>query len=290
MSAEQFGDSLSSITGEWPARTVGKSAEYARNWRLKATPLGRALGRPVRDQVFTERYEQATTLQMLELLNGETLTRKVRNGAERLLGRRTEAPRALFDSGVVTGKDPEPEEVDLRGAQELWLLIVDSDSYDPTRVIATWEGTELVGPDGSVPLSSLTKASLSGPIPYEQVVDTRGKGFTKLRAKVAIAEDAKSSDINPRARFFVFREKPNRNRLVEPSGQSPVGIEVSRLPTEPAAAIDSLYARALGRTPSDEERSIAMDLLHPENGVIPTDGLADLLWSLVLQPEFQVIR
>jgi hypothetical protein len=289
MSAEQFGDSLSAITGEWPARQVDKSAEYARDWRLKATSLGRALGRPVRDQVFTERNEQATTLQMLELLNGDTLTRRVRNGAERLLGRRTESPRALFDSGVVSYKTyTASEEVDLRGAKQVWLLAVDSDSYDPTRVVVSWEGSGFVGPDGK--LAALIDGSLSGNLPFERVIEVPGGEFTKLRATVTITEESRSSDINPRARFFAFREKPNPNRLVEPGGPSPIGLEASRLPAEPAAAVESLYLRALGRAPSEEERTVAMELLRPENGVIPTEGLADLLWSMVLLPEFQVIR
>ncbi|MCB1019660.1 MAG: DUF1549 domain-containing protein, partial [Acidobacteria bacterium] len=181
MSSEQFGDSLSAITGEWPARAVGKSAEYARDWRLKATPLGRAMGRPVRDQVFTERNEQATTLQMLELLNGETLTRRVRAGAERLLGRRTEAPRALFDSGVLNYRNGTVEqEVDLNGAERLWLLVVDSDSYDPTRVEISWEGTSFVAPDGNdVPLDG----ELLGGLPFERVIELSGKGYAKLRVK-----------------------------------------------------------------------------------------------------------
>ena len=289
MSAEQFGDSLSSITGEWPARQVDKSAEYARDWRLKATPLGRALGRPVRDQVFTERNELATTLQMLELLNGETLTRRLRNGAERLLGRRTEAPRALFDSGVVNYRNGTiEEEVDLRGAERLWLLAVDSDSYDPTRVVVSWEGTGLATPEGE--FVEIEDGAVAGHIPFERTIDLQRDDYAKLHVKVAISDESKASDVNARARFFVFREKPDRNRLVEPGGASPVGLEVSRLPAEPAAAVESLYLRALGRGPTEDERMVAMELLRPENGVIPTDGLADLLWSMVLLPEFQVIR
>ncbi|MEZ5396759.1 MAG: DUF1553 domain-containing protein [Bryobacterales bacterium] len=288
MSSEQFGDSLSAITGEWPARAVGKSAEYARDWRLKATPLGRAMGRPVRDQVFTERNEQATTLQMLELLNGETLTRRVRAGAERLLGRRTEAPRALFDSGVLNYRNGTVEqEVELGGAERLWLLVVDSDSYDPTRVEISWEGTSFVTPDGKdVPLDG----ELLGGLPFERVVELSGKSYAKLRVKAGVTAASKASDINARARFFVFREKPDRNRLVEPGGASPIGLTVNRLPADATQAVQSLYLRALGRGPSEEERKIALELLRPENGVVPTEGLADLLWSVVLLPEFQVIR
>ena len=291
MSAEQFGDSLSTITGEWPARQVGKAAEYARDWRLKATPLGRAMGRPVRDQVFTERNERATTLQMLELLNGETLTRRVRAGAERLLGRRTEAPRPIYDSGVVNrGSKDFGAEVDLRGTKEVWLLAVDADSYDPSRVVVSWDGIELVGADGTI--GSIRNGSLSGHLPFERtiVLPASKSGYGTLRVSPSISDESQSSDINPRVRFLVFREKPDYNRLVEPSGPSPTGFDAGRLPSDPDDAIHSLYLRALGRQPTEEERAIASELLRVENGVIPTEGLADLLWSLVLLPEFQVIR
>jgi hypothetical protein len=226
---------------------------------------------------------------MLELLNGETLTRRLRNGAERLLGRRTEAPRALFDSGVINYRNGTIEaEVDLRGAERLWLLAVDSDSYDPTRVLVSWEGTGLVTPGGE--FMELQEEAVTGHVPFERAVDLQRQDHAKLRIKVAISAESKASDVNARVRFFVFREKPDRNRLVEPAGQSPIGIEVSRLPAEPHAAVESVYLRSLGRAPTEDERAVAIELLRPENGVIPTDGLADLLWSMVLLPEFQVIR
>ncbi len=288
MSAEQLGDSLSSISGEWPARQVGKKAVYARDWRVKATPLGRAMGRPQRDQVFTERNEQATTLQMLELLNGETLTRRVRAGAERLLGRRTEAPRALYDSGVVRANSEDyGAEIDIRGHGELWLAAVDADSYDPTRVEVSWEGTSFLTQAGET--ATVTDGSLSGGLRFERTIAVP-RGATAIRVSPSIGEGSRSSDINPRVRFFVFGEKPDYARLVEPSGGSPIGIEAGRLPAEPRAAVDALYLRALGREPTEQERAVALEALGAEGGVISTGGLADLLWSLVLLPEFQVIR
>ena len=288
MSAEQFGDSLSSITGEWPARQVGKRAEYARDWRLKATPLGRAMGRPVRDQVFTERNERATTLQMLELLNGETLTRRVRAGAERLLGRRTEAPRPLYDSGTVRGGSKDYGDiVAVRGGEKIWLVAVDSDSYDPTRVEMSWEELTFLRPDGSQRL--VLNGMFGGGLPFKKSVRAP-EDAVDLRVTPTIADRSKASDINPRVRFFVFGEEPDDNRLVEPSGPSPTAFEAGRLPSDPGGAIESLYQRALGRNPSNEERVIAMELLRLDDGVIPTEGLSDLLWSLVLLPEFQVIR
>jgi hypothetical protein len=48
-------------------------------------PLMTALGRPNREQVVTSRSTVATTLQALEMTNGETLANWLRRGAERLL-------------------------------------------------------------------------------------------------------------------------------------------------------------------------------------------------------------
>jgi hypothetical protein len=48
-------------------------------------PLAAALGRPNREQVVTSRPSAATTLQALELTNGQTLAAWFERGAERLL-------------------------------------------------------------------------------------------------------------------------------------------------------------------------------------------------------------
>lgn len=54
----------------------------------------------------------------------------------------------------------------------------------------------------------------------------------------------------------------------------------------PADRVDALYTAALGRKPTAAERTAALELL----GVPPTrEGIEDLLWSLTLLPEFQLI-
>ena len=50
------------------------SGVYGREYRAPSTQLTRALGRPIRDQVTSVRAHEATTLQALELVNGEILT------------------------------------------------------------------------------------------------------------------------------------------------------------------------------------------------------------------------
>ena len=58
-----------------------------------ADPLLLALGRPNREQVLTTRSPVATTLQMLELANGQTLSKLLQKGAEELLA---EADRRMY--------------------------------------------------------------------------------------------------------------------------------------------------------------------------------------------------
>jgi hypothetical protein len=66
LSAEQFADTLAAVTGEWHTQQQGKEALLVRDWELKSSPLSTALGRPIRDQVFTTRDNHATTFQALE--------------------------------------------------------------------------------------------------------------------------------------------------------------------------------------------------------------------------------
>ena len=71
------------------------SGIYAREWRSASTQLSRALGRPIRDQVHSVRPVQATTLQALELVNGELLTRWLMRGARRLIGELPAEPASM---------------------------------------------------------------------------------------------------------------------------------------------------------------------------------------------------
>jgi mono/diheme cytochrome c family protein len=62
-----------------------------------ASPLTTALGRPNREQVVTVRTETPTTLQALELANGETLAQLLRRGAEALRGESGATPDAIVE-------------------------------------------------------------------------------------------------------------------------------------------------------------------------------------------------
>jgi hypothetical protein len=73
-----------SLAGKLPSAWVVEPPGEVRAALLYADPLTTALGRPSREQVNTVRPTAATTLQMLELTNGVTLTELLRRGAEKL--------------------------------------------------------------------------------------------------------------------------------------------------------------------------------------------------------------
>jgi mono/diheme cytochrome c family protein len=309
LTAEQFVDAVSSVTGEWrvlePKR--GEPGVYSRDWRLKSSSLTRALGRPIRDQVFTSRNEEASTLQALELVNGEDLAYLLRRGARRMLGELDPAPANLFDSGPLT-KGKAMVDVDLAGAKELWLLMEDVGSYDSTLVVAGWAGARLTGPEGEVPLKQLASKtappvrtlridgqefpeSLVAPAPAELVIDLKGKDYARFQAVVGVDDNSMRSDIGPRVRFFVFTEKPDYRQLVRVSGESPVPAP-ARLQFTVDGLTDRVYQHILSRAPNAGERRLAGEFLtgSAKKGKIPADGLEDLLWSLFMSPEFQFIQ
>ena len=188
ITAEQFGDAIGAITGDW--HVYQPASTYTREWHTKASPLARALGRPIRDQVYSTRDSQATTLQALELENGETLTHWLLRCARKMLGELSPEPVAVFDKSV-GGRNSGPGDfdVDVRKADKLWLLVQDTGSYSPEKVEAIWANAELVGPNGTTPLSSLKAVDESGlrtvavedgvrvKTPSRVVYDIAGKGL-----------------------------------------------------------------------------------------------------------------
>ena len=79
---------------------------YVREWRIAGSSLDRALGRPIRDQVYSTRDTQATTIQALELVNGETLTHWLWRGARRMLGELPPEPASLLSRQMKAVRTP----------------------------------------------------------------------------------------------------------------------------------------------------------------------------------------
>jgi hypothetical protein len=332
MTAEQFADAIGAVTGEWSVHatagqgsggrgTPGKpmptmpvtSGRYGREWRAASSDLTRALGRPIRDQVISTRPTQASTLQALELVNGEIFARWLSRGARRLLGELPAEPVSLYNR-TVAGRNATSSafEIDVSASNRLWLIVQENGSNVPEVLEPVWAQAELVGESGVTPLSSLKPVegesdirSGSDPIqvsgtdgtgvrvknPSMLVYDISGRGFTRFRGTIGI--ENKASDIgatlNPQIRFFVFDQQPNVERLLPPAPGAPLPPPDNL--TSVAQAVDRVFRHALGRAPSADERRLAAAALRvPEGGSRPSaEGLADLLWAIAMKPEFQLI-
>lgn len=271
MTAEQFTDSLSAITGEWPVSISGSQpiARYVRESRMNSTPLTRALGRPFRDQVVTERASAATTLQALELVNGTDLYSTLARGARRLLGQVPPAPPNLFDSLVMRGNSkPVTIDLDVTGIGKLYLVVADAGSYSPPQTKTLWE-TEAFG----VIRTGAAETRL---------IDLKGQ--TRFKATVRVDPASNTSDISPSVRFFVFRVEPNLEQLVPIAPERPVEAAGTELRGE--ALLKRVFFHALGREMTVAERRALLSSGEPVD-TIP--WLTDILWSLAMTPEFQLI-
>jgi hypothetical protein len=120
LTSEQYLDAIAGVTGHWPQTAVMSVAvpnPHVRAWRYrKPDALMTALGRPNREQVCTDRNQESTVLQALELVNGAALTARLRDGARTLLasdlGREEDAAKVaqvLYLRAL--GRPPTAEEV-----------------------------------------------------------------------------------------------------------------------------------------------------------------------------------
>ncbi|HWK08919.1 MAG TPA: DUF1553 domain-containing protein, partial [Vicinamibacterales bacterium] len=288
------------------------SGVYGREWQVASNNLSRALGRPIRDQVTSVRSVQATTPQSLELVNGEWLTRWLERGARRMLGELPPDTLSLYNR-TVAGRYATSSafDIDISRASRLWLVVQDSGSNAPEIVQPAWAQAELAGPAGVTPLSALTPvdgAGLrqgNGPVkvpasdgtgvrvknPSVLAYDIRGRGFTNFRGVIGI-ENAQSdigSTLNPQVRFFVFDAEPDMERLLPPAPGAPLAAPPPLRTT--SEAVDRVFRHALGRVPSDAERAVAKAALKDASGSSKPSAaaLADLLWAVLMKPEFQLI-
>ncbi len=103
------------------ATAVASTAQYGRTRAslVAADPLMVALGRPNREQVITTRASVATTLQMLELSNGQTLAKLLGQGAAQLLAEQSASPRQLINRLYESALSRTPTRQELQLAEEL---------------------------------------------------------------------------------------------------------------------------------------------------------------------------
>lgn len=283
ISAEEFADAVASITGEWRIRVDNRPVPgiYAREWRFKANAMTRALGRPTRDGAVTERQTESTTLQALELTNGLMLNDWLSEGARRLTGHPDTAAKSLFDSGTLRGTGKALVDIEITGRKELRLLVTDVDSYDPSRVKLAWRDAKLMGTKGEQPLDGAVTLG------KETVIELMGKGYTRFQATLAVDPSSNQSDISPAVRGFIFDRAPNLQKLVAASGDPPMPrLQASTTPRE---LVKQVYESAYCRPPSGPEMQIALGLVA-KGKQVDRDGLQDLLWAVLMSPEFQYIQ
>lgn len=128
MSAEQFTDALSTVSGVWNAKPstrvvdnhwAGRNFSPIRAALVPASPLQVALGRPNRDQVVTLRGSIATTLEALELTNGAELSRRLGEGAALQVAAGDPSPAALLERLYRTALGRKPTAAEARIALPL---------------------------------------------------------------------------------------------------------------------------------------------------------------------------
>jgi hypothetical protein len=277
-----------------------KAATPARDWQFKASQLALALGRPIRDQVFTTRDNRPTTFQALELVNGASLENSLRRGALRLLGQLPAAPENLFDSGRLS-KGAVDFDIDISGLKQLWLLEEDAGSYDPARTVAGWVHVEFFGPQGVKGSGRSGAGRVRAAAADGQQGTRRGgrhhaarqppgdsdrrPGYVRMRGRVAL--DDRSTDGRHRGRRALLhlrrgaRPRAAGARLGSPPVPAP----------PPLASVDEagqrLYLQLFARKPNSQEARIVRNYFA--GGKLAPAALEDLLWSLLLHPEFQYL-
>jgi len=116
LTAEQFVDAIWRITGTAPEKTaveLKRDPEPIRAALVVSDPLMRSLGRPNREQVVSTRPEDLSTLQALDLTNGQEFADLLARGASKIRSTRPdEAPDALVDRlfRATMGRRPDEKE------------------------------------------------------------------------------------------------------------------------------------------------------------------------------------
>jgi hypothetical protein len=130
LSAEQFLDAVWTLTKTGPGKadpgigaapfgdTVPPERRLIRAALVKSDSLMRSLGRPNREQVVTTRPDQLTTLQALDLSNGQALTDLLARGTATLLKSQRE-PKRLIEDVYLRALCREPNEREMATARTI---------------------------------------------------------------------------------------------------------------------------------------------------------------------------
>jgi hypothetical protein len=142
LSAEQFVDAVWTLTGSAPAKphkAIRRAADggMVRASLVPSDLLMRSLGRPNREQIVSMRPDNITTLEAIDLANGEVLSASLKTGAKNLLSANkptgdlvddvylralSRRPSGAEKQGLVSilGKTPTPQAVE----DLLWMVLL----------------------------------------------------------------------------------------------------------------------------------------------------------------------
>ncbi len=124
LTAEQFVDAVWALTNTAPGKPDapvawdGGDGRRVRAALVKSDLLMRSLGRPNREQVVTSRPDQLTTLEAIDLANGEILARLLAQGAPHWLERHAGKPAELMEELYLAALSRRPNAEELRQGLE----------------------------------------------------------------------------------------------------------------------------------------------------------------------------
>jgi hypothetical protein len=283
LSAEQFADTVSMVTGEWRLLENGKEALPARDWQFKASPLALALGRPIRDQVFTTRDNRPTTFQALELANGASLEHTCCGAAPCgcSAGCRRRPRTCLIAACCARARGIRYRHLRLKAivAARGGCRVVRSGSY----VGRGWAEVRI---ERAGRLAAKLTGLAALPVGTQKVIPIAGLGYTRMRGSVALDNRSHPATSRAPCAFSFWRRAGSgapgaRGRAA--AGARAAGARERR--RRPFRA--NLYRQLLAREPNPDERNLVRSILGAAAWNLPRWRI--LLWSLLLHPEFQYL-
>jgi hypothetical protein len=324
MSAEQFVDSLATVTGVWPdAPAANISAEAGKHrkarwiWNKKNAPTTAPVGTVQfrRSMKFDESIKKAETIVAVDntfelQVNGKKvadgvdtwgkpavldLTKHVRGGAKNdFLIIATNTPGAegkpnpagaWFFLDATYGRDV----LDNKG-REAGDLFSDAKWEASADGGKTWSAAVDVGGANVAPWSIADK------LPSAWVVEPPGE----VRAALLYADPLTSALGRPNreqvntvrptaATTLQMLELTNGSTLADmlTRGAKKLAGTDGRDAKSSADIVKNIYARAFGRAPTPSELSAATGVLGAQ---VSAQGVEDLLWAVMMLPEYQLIR
>jgi hypothetical protein len=106
-----------------------------------------------------------------------------------------------------------------------------------------------------------------------------------MRGRVALDDRSRTDDIEGAVRFFIFATEPDAEQMLRVTGAPPVPEPAPLASVNDAA--QRLYLQLFARKPNSREAGLVRNYFA--GGKLAPAALEDLLWSLLLDPEFQYL-